>query len=114
VEQEFFERTSTILGIAGAMHGQAIVRQLESLGVKGSLLRSCVHHLKRHAVESLHGIWHLESTARKDQKKADADTFSMLYPDKTPIAGSQRNFIAWRKILYLETYFTPKFRPDKT
>jgi hypothetical protein len=51
---------------------QATIRQPEAQGVKGSLLRSCVHKLQRHAIQSLHDI--LESTARKDEKNADTVT----------------------------------------
>ena len=56
------ERKPIILGVAGAVYAEAAtVRQLESLGVKGNLLRSCIHKLQRHAIQSLGGgdfaIW---------------------------------------------------------
>ena len=51
------ERKPIILGVAGAVYAEATVRQLESLGVKGNLLRSCIHKLQRHAIQSLHEIW---------------------------------------------------------
>ena len=39
------------------MYSKATVRQLESLGVKGNLLQSCIHKLQRHAIQSLHEVW---------------------------------------------------------
>ena len=44
------ERKPIILGVAGAVCAEATVRQLESLGMKGNLLQSCVHKLQRHAI----------------------------------------------------------------
>ena len=51
------ERKPIIMGVAGAVYAEATVRQLEPLGVKGNLLRSCIHKLQRHAIQSLHEIW---------------------------------------------------------
>ena len=51
------ERKPIILGVAGAVYAEATVRHLEFLGVKGNLLRSCIHKLPRHAIQSLHEIW---------------------------------------------------------
>jgi hypothetical protein len=73
------ERKSIILGIAGAVFDQATVRPLESIGIKGSLLRSCVHKLQRHAIQSLHGIW--KARQEKIRKK------QILSQNKAPVEG---------------------------
>ena len=50
------------------MYAEATVRQLESLGVKGNMLGSCIHKLQRHAIQSLHDIWKArQESIRKKQ-----------------------------------------------
>ena len=67
----------------------ATVRQLESLGVKGNLLRSCIHKLQRHAIQSLHEIW----KARQERiRKKQVNPSQNRAPVYRPEAGSRFRF----------------------